>query len=334
MSATEDIQTLKELKNNQVVSNELKQILIEVLNLSKIRKPNYIDVGKTSGSAVRKYKNKVFSTYDIKYQISQGDERERIGNLVHELTHACVQEAFDADFFNYSTPQSELGNVPDTEFHEGGTYLSNEEARQTSRLHMDYLQVIIKRLQKLKKLAKISEHLRKDYHETVTTKIDYGIMNPQKEYDTVINQILVWTHYWNIRGGNFMRELVKIVKENYKSRRNKIRMPVGQKQKKCYLTTACVMSIGLKDDCNELNTLRRFRDEYLQNQPEGNRLIDEYYGIAPSIVDKINFRKDAASIYNSIYKDVILPCVDAINARQYDEALARYKDMFNKLLHL
>jgi hypothetical protein len=333
MGVTEDFQILERLRTNPSVSIVLKPILAEVLNLNRSRKPNYIDVGKTSGSAVRRYRNKKFATYDVNYQISQEDERERIANLVHELTHTCVQEAFDSDFINYSTSPKDLAAVPEHEFNEAGTFLSNEEARQASRLHMDYLQVVIKKLQHLNQLAEKSRALQGN-KTLVSQKLFYGITNPQKEYDTVINQILVWLHYWGITSGKFKNEVEKIAKENFQSRRNKNRPAVGQKHKKCFLTTACVSAMGLEDDCNELTTLRKFRDEYLQHRPDGTRMIDEYYRVAPSLVDKIDQRKDADSIYSTIYKEVILPCVDSINHKKYDEALNRYKDMYIKLLDL
>ena len=42
----------------------------------------------------------------------------------------------------------------------------------------------------------------------------------------------------------------------------------------CYLTSACVMAKGLPDHCEELETLRVFRDEYLAGQPGGRAEIE------------------------------------------------------------
>ena len=44
----------------------------------------------------------------------------------------------------------------------------------------------------------------------------------------------------------------------------------------CYLTSACVMAKGLPDHCEELETLRVFRDEYLAGQPGGRAEIEQY----------------------------------------------------------
>jgi hypothetical protein len=40
-------------------------------------------------------------------------------------------------------------------------------------------------------------HLNKDRKKEVTDKLDYGYRSPHTEYDTVINQILIWLHQWN-----------------------------------------------------------------------------------------------------------------------------------------
>lgn len=55
----------------------------------------------------------------------------------------------------------------------------------------------------------------------------------------------------------------------------------------CFLTTAAVETIGLPDDCWELETLRRFRDEWLADQPGGNEDIARYYDGAPAIADRL-----------------------------------------------
>ena len=49
----------------------------------------------------------------------------------------------------------------------------------------------------------------------------------------------------------------------------------------CYLTSACIAARGLPDDCEELMTLRIFRDKWLKLQPGGIEEIAEYYSTAP-----------------------------------------------------
>ncbi len=80
---------------------------------------------------------------------------------------------------------------------------------------------------------------------------------------------------------------------------------------KCYLTTACVEAKGLPDNCEELTTLRDFRDTYLKKKENGSSLIATYYKYSPQIVSVIKSRKDEEEILAWLYK-VIRQCVEAI----------------------
>ena len=93
----------------------------------------------------------------------------------------------------------------------------------------------------------------------------------------------------------------------------------------CYLTTACVAARGLPDTCPELQTLRAFRDGVLSHMPGGQREIEKYYGMAPSIVAAINQREDAAEIWNRVYEELVGPCVQMIYEGENDDAYRLYK---------
>lgn len=99
----------------------------------------------------------------------------------------------------------------------------------------------------------------------------------------------------------------------------------------CYLTTACVKSKGLSDDCIELSTLRKFRDEYILNLENGEKDIKEYYDTAPYIVSAINSSDNCNDVYNKLYSEIILPCIDLINNKNYKEAYIKYKNMVRLL---
>lgn len=99
----------------------------------------------------------------------------------------------------------------------------------------------------------------------------------------------------------------------------------------CYLTTACVKSKGLPDDCFELTTLRNFRDTYMKNIPEGKQDISHYYRIAPRIVDKINASERADEKWEEIYNDMVLKSIDYIESCELDEAYKLYKEYSLKL---
>ena len=94
----------------------------------------------------------------------------------------------------------------------------------------------------------------------------------------------------------------------------------------CFLTSACVEAKGLPDDCHELTTLRRFRDEYMAAQPCGQCEINHYYHVAPQIVAQIKAQPDALAVFERIYTELVLPCVALIEAGDNEAAHARYRD--------
>ena len=94
----------------------------------------------------------------------------------------------------------------------------------------------------------------------------------------------------------------------------------------CFLTTACVDFFGLEDDCPMLTKLRWFRDEILLKTELGKKIVDEYYNIAPQIVEKINQNNNQAQYYQYIY-DCIETCVHLINNQNYESTLSTYKNM-------
>lgn len=94
----------------------------------------------------------------------------------------------------------------------------------------------------------------------------------------------------------------------------------------CFLTTACCEYRGLPDDCYELQTLRAFRDEWMYQKEDGKKLIKEYYKIAPSIVDEINKDANAKKVYDDIYFNMVLPCIQLIENKEFEKALELYKN--------
>ena len=99
----------------------------------------------------------------------------------------------------------------------------------------------------------------------------------------------------------------------------------------CYLTTACVEQRGLPDDCDELTTLRLFRDGYMKAQPGGKEDILEYYEKAPKIVEIISRQNNKNEVYDYIYNDVIVPCVKYIKNGENEAAYEKYRAMVKQL---
>ena len=105
----------------------------------------------------------------------------------------------------------------------------------------------------------------------------------------------------------------------------------GFRYRFCYITTAVCESQHKADDCYELSLLRSFRDDYLLQTPEGEKMVHEYYDVAPSIVKHIGKRADADTVYEGIWQQYLSPCIRLIEAGQNEECVDLYKHMVYEL---
>ena len=108
----------------------------------------------------------------------------------------------------------------------------------------------------------------------------------------------------------------------------KKRSDAGESKKKsgCFLTTAACMHKGLPDDCYELETLRRFRDDYLLSTSEGVIMVKHYYFVAPEIAERLVDRAELEHVW-----EVVCRCVDAIGSGRNEEAKCMYMQMVHSL---
>lgn len=95
----------------------------------------------------------------------------------------------------------------------------------------------------------------------------------------------------------------------------------------CYITTAVTKATGGPDDAYELETLRKYRDEFMKATPAGKELIQNYYEVAPKVVAKLSAREDGKEIYNYFYHRYIVPAVKQIEAGDNYGALTTYREM-------
>lgn len=98
----------------------------------------------------------------------------------------------------------------------------------------------------------------------------------------------------------------------------------------CFITTACVNTYGLSDDCQELTILRWFRDTYIRSLSNSNSLVDEYYTIAPLIIQKIQEDPNHEKVWGNIFT-IIQKSVKLILKSDYDRAFNEYIKMVNDL---
>jgi len=100
----------------------------------------------------------------------------------------------------------------------------------------------------------------------------------------------------------------------------------------CFLTTACVDTMGLPDDCMELEAMRSLRDDYILKEVEnGEKIVEHYYEVAPKIIEIINEKSDHEQIWRDLYEYEIVPCAEMVCQKEQEAAFKKYSDMLEKL---
>lgn len=103
-----------------------------------------------------------------------------------------------------------------------------------------------------------------------------------------------------------------------------------RKRKWCFITTAICTFEGKPDDCAELTDFRAFRDGWLSERGD-QALIEEYYEIAPVIVNAIDFCDDRAERYAALRRDYLTPCYEALRQGDMEACRSRYISMVRDL---
>jgi hypothetical protein len=98
----------------------------------------------------------------------------------------------------------------------------------------------------------------------------------------------------------------------------------------CFLTTSCVKYFGLADDCYELETLRKFRNDYLLKSSKGRKLVQQYYSIAPTLVKKLEKNPNRKNLFMEIYQNIKNAC-EAIENREFERAKIIYQQAVSHL---
>lgn len=95
----------------------------------------------------------------------------------------------------------------------------------------------------------------------------------------------------------------------------------------CYLTTLMCELLGYEDDCFELTYLRDFRQNYMQNNIEGQKLLSQYKDISHPIVKKLHMRLDKKEIALKMKNNYIISAIERIENGNPEGGIAIYKDM-------
>lgn len=97
----------------------------------------------------------------------------------------------------------------------------------------------------------------------------------------------------------------------------------GGNTRRCFITTACIKAKGLPDNCEELMILRQFRDNYMTKNKNGSEMIEDYYIIAPQIVNHIAALPDGQKIFCELYDEVV-KSVNLVKQGRNKEAMQNY----------
>lgn len=63
----------------------------------------------------------------------------------------------------------------------------------------------------------------------------------------------------------------------------------------------------------------------MSSLPGGREDVKEYYLCAPAVVKKIKTFSDAQKVFEQIYNELVLPCVELIEEGNNHEAYVKYK---------
>lgn len=95
----------------------------------------------------------------------------------------------------------------------------------------------------------------------------------------------------------------------------------------CFITTAICEDSNLPDDCDELRTLRGFRDNVMRRRADMLPFIDYYYAIAPGIVAVIKERHDAPEVWAVLRNAYLHPAIEAVKAGEHEKAFNLYREL-------
>lgn len=105
----------------------------------------------------------------------------------------------------------------------------------------------------------------------------------------------------------------------------------GFKQKLCFVTTAVCCGLHKPQNCREITLMKRYRDEYMFRQADGETLVKEYYDIAPTIVKRIAKEASSEEKYLYLWNNYISKCVALVENQDNEQCKQLYAKMMSEL---
>ena len=325
---TEDIQNLQD--DMATIDDELLQnIIAEVLEMREL--PNLaIDYGPSPKQSHVKPEGENTGQdrpYDVIIdETIFTDQLKRQSIILHELMHVSADQKYE---INKLDPLK--GTIQNLLY--PGDLERGSQAHE--KFLLDQSEIMWQHLDELKQFIYEEENiLGKQLSDYLLERLGRAY-DTEQEFDTVMSELLYYVSKRNVDPDTkTYKKIRSLAKAAYKRRHEKvpIQAPIEEegpetaspnRKKGCFITTACVEARGLADDCDELTTLRTFRDNYMCALPDGNALILEYYDIAPQIVASIKAQPEAATILSDLYERII-ESVRLVKAGENEAALRTY----------
>jgi|GEM_PF-855628 len=100
----------------------------------------------------------------------------------------------------------------------------------------------------------------------------------------------------------------------------------------CFLTTACVFHKGKADDCDELQTLRWLRSNYIANTTKGKELLKTYKTEGPRMLKTMKSFENRPEILDYIHDKLVQPSVAMIKKGQHQQATEYYTAFVKQMM--
>lgn len=100
----------------------------------------------------------------------------------------------------------------------------------------------------------------------------------------------------------------------------------------CYLTTIVCHVLNKQDNDYVLNTMRTFRDNYLQKDKKYEQLLKDYDNMGPIIAEWIMNDKNNQDIASKLYDNVLVKIASELDNKHYELAVTLYEDMTLELI--
>lgn len=94
----------------------------------------------------------------------------------------------------------------------------------------------------------------------------------------------------------------------------------------CYVTTACLDSMGLPRDSLEMKAMKELTTEHILKSLQGKKDYVSYQRIGPSIVEAVESRSNAREIWEEVY-GALKSVTSAVFSGRYEDAHQKYKEL-------